>query len=144
MPNTDAEPEDRPLCELPRFTTDAGFMSGWRSQFKDLFRYDEDGRITSYNPDWTNGHPEATTMVDLMATWLGVWCHDKVPLGFFDRILVLLPAGSSTKPLWSQWVDLGSALVESSAEPRETWAAMYHILRNMRPRDRPFMLSHLF
>lgn len=108
-------------------------MSGWRSQFKDLFRYDEDGRITSYNPDWTNGHTEATTMVNLMGTFLGVWLNDKVPPGFYDRIMVLLPAGSSTKPLWSQWVDLGLALVENSAKPDETWKAMSYMLRNLRP-----------
>lgn len=132
-------PYDRSLSELPRFTTDAGFMSGWRYQFKDVFRYDEDGRITSYDPDWTN----ARLRVDMMATWLGVMCRDKVPPGFFDRIMALLPAGSSTKRNWSSWVELGSALVDNSAEPGETWNAMHHILQNLRSpsAERPLQTS---
>lgn len=119
-----------PWKDLSPFTSDADFMESRCHQWKDLFRYCDNGCITSYDPDW-NGPSDPRSMVDLMATWLGAWCHSKVPPGFFDRCLVLIPAGSSTKPLWSKWVDLTFELMEGSAAPDDTYKAMFHILQNM-------------
>lgn len=118
--------------DLPRFTSDSDFMDGRCDFWKDLFRYGDDGCITSYDPDW-QGSSDPATMVDMMATWLGVVCRSKVPPGFFDRCLVLIPAGSSTKPLWSKWVNMASEILEGSDESDQTWKAMIHILKNMQP-----------